>query len=200
MPFNLNSAVDELLKREFDVHRTAGTPHPLMVRNGINAVPYNHPSMDEWRIALSGGIRYIHPATNLELTGAPDDIWINPASALHVVDYKATSKDTEVSLDAAWQIGYKRQVSFYGKLFEWNGFAVDSTAYFVYCNGRKKAESFDGKLQFDIKVIPYVIDTSWIEPTIIALKACLMSPDIPSASADCDWCNYRSAVSRHEQR
>ena len=29
-PFSLNSAVDKLLKKEFDAHRAAGTPHPLM--------------------------------------------------------------------------------------------------------------------------------------------------------------------------
>src|SRR5580693_7710100 len=29
-PFSLNSAVDALLKREFDGHRAAGTAHPLM--------------------------------------------------------------------------------------------------------------------------------------------------------------------------
>ena len=28
-PFNINSAVDTLLKTEFDTHRAAGTPHPL---------------------------------------------------------------------------------------------------------------------------------------------------------------------------
>jgi hypothetical protein len=31
-PFTLNSLVDTLLKKEFDLHRAAGTPHPLMVR------------------------------------------------------------------------------------------------------------------------------------------------------------------------
>lgn len=29
-PFNLNSAVDFLLKKEFDLHRKQKTPHPLM--------------------------------------------------------------------------------------------------------------------------------------------------------------------------
>ncbi|MBJ7391139.1 MAG: hypothetical protein JHC85_06200, partial [Chthoniobacterales bacterium] len=28
--FSINSAVDTLLKKEFDIHRAAGTPHPLM--------------------------------------------------------------------------------------------------------------------------------------------------------------------------
>ncbi|MGH8248319.1 MAG: PD-(D/E)XK nuclease family protein, partial [Gammaproteobacteria bacterium] len=39
-PFNLNSAVDELLKREFDTYRKLSQPHPLMERSGVDAIPY----------------------------------------------------------------------------------------------------------------------------------------------------------------
>lgn len=198
MPFNLNSAVDELLKREFDAHRSAGTPHPLMTAYGIDAVPYSHPSMDEWREALRGGVRFHHTPTNLVVRGAPDDIWINRIPRLHVVDYKATAKDGEVSLDAPWQDGYKRQVSFYGWLLDRNGFPVDATAYFVYCNGRKDAPAFDGKLEFSVKVIPHTMDMSWVEPTLHALKACLDAPSMPDAAPSCDWCAYRTAAHGHE--
>src|SRR3972149_2451024 len=48
-PFSLNSAVDTLLKKEFDTHRVTGTAHPLMQAYGIDAVPYNHTKIDEWR-------------------------------------------------------------------------------------------------------------------------------------------------------
>ena len=40
-PFNLNSAVDALLKKEFDAHRARGEPHPLMREAGLNAVRNN---------------------------------------------------------------------------------------------------------------------------------------------------------------
>lgn len=197
-PFNLNSAVDRLLKKEFDVHRAAGTPHPLMTAYGIDAVPYRHPSMDEWREALRGGVRFFHAPTNLEVRGAPDDIWIHRNNHLHVVDYKATAKDGVVSLDAEWQEGYRRQVGFYVWLFEQNGFPMDPTTYFVYCNGRHDAAAFDGKLEFDISVIPYVVETSWVEPALHALKQCLDAPTLPASAPDCDWCRYRAAIAHHE--
>ena len=45
------------------------------------------------------------------LTGAVDDVWFDlDTEELVVVDYKATSKNDEVSLDAEWQISYKRQM------------------------------------------------------------------------------------------
>ena len=106
-PFNLNTAVDTLLKKEFDVHRAGKTPHPLMKAYKIDAIPFDHEMMDEWRRNF-GGVQYHHELTNFIITGAVDDIWINPKDELIIVDYKATSKNDKVTLDAEWQMGYKR--------------------------------------------------------------------------------------------
>jgi len=46
-PFNLNSAVDSLLKKEFDEYREEGKPHPLMVELGVEAVPFAHEELEE---------------------------------------------------------------------------------------------------------------------------------------------------------
>src|SRR6056297_3732597 len=47
--FNLNIAVDELFKNEFDIHREAKTRHPLMEQYEIDAIPFAHPELDTWR-------------------------------------------------------------------------------------------------------------------------------------------------------
>ncbi|NQV13509.1 MAG: hypothetical protein HQ530_04395, partial [Parcubacteria group bacterium] len=73
-PFNLNSAVDALLKKEFDIHRAKGTPHPMMKTYKIDAVPYEHEKMDEWRDSLRRGIQYLHEPSNLLVTGGVDDV------------------------------------------------------------------------------------------------------------------------------
>ena len=78
-PFSLNSAVDTLLKKEFDHYRKLGEPHPLMVKYGVEAVPFKHPKMDEWRDAMRAGVTYLHKATNFFVTGAVDDIWQSTA-------------------------------------------------------------------------------------------------------------------------
>jgi CRISPR/Cas system-associated exonuclease Cas4 (RecB family) len=192
-PFNLNSAVDKLLKKEFDMHRAAGTTHPLMKAYGLDAVPFAHEKIDEWRDSLRRGVTYRDPATNLLITGGVDDVWVTPDHELIIVDYKATSKDEEVNLDADWQIGYKRQMEIYQWLFRKNGFKVSNTGYFVYCNGNTDKEAFDSKLEFDIKVIPYVGNDSWIENTILEIKKCL-DGEMPNPNSDCDFCNYRKAV------
>ena len=122
-PFNINSAVDELLKREFDQYRERAEPHPYMVKAGINAIPYQHENLDKWRENFTG-VQYHHESSNLLLHGAVDDVWKLENGELIVVDYKATSKNDKVNINAPWQRGYKRQIEFYQWLLRQNGFKV----------------------------------------------------------------------------
>ena len=145
-PFSLNSAVDKLLKKEFDIHRKNGTAHPLMETYGIDAIPFDHEKLEEWQDSMRRGVTFQIDGTNVIVTGGIDDLWVNPKKELIIVDYKATSKEEEVTLDAEWQIGYKRQMEIYQWLFRKNGFKVSDTGYFVYCNGNTDKEAFDAKL------------------------------------------------------
>lgn len=199
-PFALNSAVDKLLKKEFDLHRAARTKHPLMETYGVDAVPMAHEKIDQWRDSLGGGITYLHPDTNLIITGGIDDLWVTPKGELIIVDYKATAKDTEVNLDADWQIGYKRQMEVYQWLFRKNGYEVSRTGYFVYVNGRTDREAFDGRLEFDVKLIPYEGNDSWVEGAVRDIHACLGQSEIPPAGAECDYCAYRRTACGLEHR
>jgi CRISPR/Cas system-associated exonuclease Cas4 (RecB family) len=197
-PFNLNTAVDTLLKKEFDIHRAKGTAHPLMSAYKIDAVPFLHEKMNEWRENFKG-VRYLHESTNLLVTGAVDDLWKNPQGELIVVDYKATSKSTPITLDAEWQDGYKRQMEIYQWLLRRNEFKVQDTGYFVYCNGKTDREAFDKKLEFDVVVLPYTGNDNWIEKTIVAIKKCLDSDKLPKAAPGCDYCAYRTASAEIEK-
>ncbi len=190
-PLSLNIAVDELLKKEFDVLRAAGNPHPLMKQYGIEAVPFAHDDLDTWRDSLRNGIKYHDPETNLIIRGGIDDVWKNSSGELHIVDYKATAKQSEVTLDAEWQDGYKRQAEVYQWLFRKNGFAVSDTAYFVYANGDTSPDRFDAQLTFRISIIPYVGNDAWIQSIITALHACLMAERTPAPNPDCTYCTYR---------
>ena len=197
-PFALNSAVDHLLKAEFDIHRAKGTKHPLIEKYGVDATPVAHKDLDKWRHNFTG-IQYLHELTNLLITGAIDDLWINSKSEYIVVDYKATSKDEEITkLNKDWQGGYKRQMEVYQWLLRQNGYKVSDTGYFVYCNGKTDREAFDGKLDFDVTLIAYKGDDSWVEKTIIKAHKCLCDNKIPKASSECDYCNYVEAIKSHK--
>ncbi|MFA5870888.1 MAG: PD-(D/E)XK nuclease family protein [Candidatus Paceibacterota bacterium] len=199
-PFNLNSAVDTLLKKEFDIHRANKSSHPLMRAYGIDAAPFDDIRMNEWRDSLRNGIKYFYKPANLIIQGGVDDVWIdNKTGELIIVDYKSTAKDGEVTIDAEWQIAYKRQMEIYQWLFRNNGFKVSEVGYFVYCNGKTDAHAFDAKLEFDIRLLSYKGNTEWIEPTLKAIRGCLMSDTLPESSLECDFCAYRNAVNEIEK-
>ena len=195
-PFNLNSAVDALLKNEFDEYRVQQKAHPYIKEIGLNAIPFQHPDLDIWRSNFKG-VSYLHKDTLLETFGAVDDLWIDlDTQEIIVVDYKATSKNDAVTLDADWQIGYKRQMEFYQWLLRRNGLDVASRGWFVYCNGIKDKESFGNRLDFNVSLLPYLGNDSWVEPTLYEIKSCLESDEVPESADDCDFCNYAKAFAQ----
>jgi hypothetical protein len=197
-PYSLNTAVDILLKKEFDLFRRLAVPHPTATYFGINCIPFAHKDLETWRNALRGGIKHLHGPTNLIIKGAVDDIWIDAKDQLHIVDYKSTSKTGEVNIDADWQASYRRQVEVYQWLFRRNGFMVSDVAYFVYANADPGKPAFESKLEFNTKIIAYEGDDSWVEDTIIQLHKCLLAPDLPEPAHDCDYCAYFNQRSIHE--
>ncbi|NTV22197.1 MAG: PD-(D/E)XK nuclease family protein [Candidatus Yonathbacteria bacterium] len=192
-PFSLNSAVDALLKKEFDTHRSAGSKHPIMEQYGVDAVPFRHQQMDIWRENFKG-IETFHKPTGLTISGAVDDVWVNPKGELIIVDYKSTSKDEAINaLDQDWHDGYKRQMEIYQWLFRQNGFAVSDTGYFVYANATKEPDAFDNKLEFELTLIGYAGNGDWIDGTIADIKKTLDSTVVPASNPDCDHCRYFDA-------
>lgn len=195
-PFNINKAIDELFKKEFDAFRLKAEPHPLMTDNQIKAIPYAHADLDKWRANFTG-IATIHEPTNLHVFGAVDDIWVNDDGELIVVDYKATSKASEINIDSDWQISYKRQLEVYQWLLRANGFKVSDIGYFVYTNARMDLDGFNDRLEFTTKVIPYTGSDKWVDKTLMEMKAC-MEGDMPAVGTaamggECDFCMYARA-------
>jgi len=190
-PFRLNTAVDELLKKEFDEYRERGETHPYMLSAGIDAVPAKHSQLKEWRENFKG-VKALHEPSNLLITGAIDDLWLGADGQHIVVDYKATAKNGEVDIDAPWQIAYKRQLEIYQWLLRKNGLKVSDTGWFVYCNGRLDEERFGGRLTFKVKLIPYTGDAGWVGKAIYTAYETLMSDSPPPANSNCEFCAYRA--------
>jgi CRISPR/Cas system-associated exonuclease Cas4 (RecB family) len=198
-PFALNSAVDHLLKKEFDIHRASGNQHPLIEKYGVDAQPIPHKNLDQWRHNFTG-LQYLHESTNLLIFGAIDDLWQNSKGEYIIVDYKATAKDGDITeLNQGWHIGYKRQMEIYQWLLRRNNHPVSNTGYFVYCNGKTDRKAFDAKLEFDITLIPYTGNDAWIEKTIVKIHECLNQDEIPVANPNCDYCAYAGALSNRSE-
>jgi hypothetical protein len=196
--WSLNSAVDTLFKNEFDFFRDQKKPHHLMSFYNIDAIPFWHPELHLWRDDVNRkiGAQVLHTKTNLNICGIIDDIWQNTkTNELHIVDYKSTSANGEVSLDGEYKEGYKRQMAIYQWIFRRMGFPVSNIGYFVYANGIKDGQKhFENKLEFKTTILPYEADDSWVEPVIMDIKKCLDSPSIPPPGKDCKYCSYRQMI------
>ena len=190
-PFSINSAVDLLLKKEFDGYRAQQKSHPLVLEQGFDFIPFSHPELDEWRENFKG-VRV--PYRSYEFGGAVDDIWYNNNRELIVVDYKSTAGAEPIqSIDKDYHAGYKRQVEFYQWLLKKRGFSVSDLTAFVYCTGDNTQPAFNDNIRFTTRLITYKGNTDWVEPVLDALIRCVESDIIPDSGEDCDQCKYYRA-------
>lgn len=196
-PFNLNIAVDLLLKKEFDNYRSLKKPHPIMQDNGVEAIPFSHSDLDSWRENFEG-VQFKHEPTGLTISGAVDDLWVNEKQEIIVVDYKSTSKQEEITLDDEWKDAYKRQIDVYQWLLRQKGFEVSETAYFLYANALQDQKDFSGQLKFDLTLHKYIGHPEWVEPIIFKIKEVLEKDELPEFSPTCEYCGYKNLSKKYE--
>ena len=128
-PFLINSAVDLLLKKEFDFYRENKKPHPYISQVGLDAIPAQHVKLNTWRNVFQG-VQYILKEKNTLLFGGIDDLWINSDGEYIVVDYKATAKNDAPTLDGKWGKKYRNQIEFYQWLLRRNDLKVSNSSFF----------------------------------------------------------------------
>lgn len=193
-PYTINNAVDYLLKQEFDAHREKGTPHPVMKRHGIDAVPYNTPKIHGWRHNFTG-VQHHHKPTDFLVYGAVDDVWVNPKGELIVVDYKATGANQHQVYDS-----YRRQMEIYQWLLRRNGLSVSPRGYFVFARVNKGNGFGAGTptLPFDFFMESHEGDDSWIERALARARETFDSDTAPREAEACEYCIYRGSASRFQ--
>ena len=191
----LNITVDELLKKEFDQYRSNQKPHPMMVKHNLDFVPFQHKDLDVWRNSLKGGISYHDKKTNIILHGGIDDVWFDlNEKKLVVVDYKAQSSNYPITtssyLGGEWHLSYKLQMDIYVHILRKMNFSVSDTSYFYVCNGEKTNNKFEEKIDFKITLVPYKINTSWVEGKLSEMKEVLDLDSVPEIEPTCEKCAY----------
>lgn len=189
----INSAIDALLKAEFDTYRKEGKQHPWQIEFKVDAKPFAHEDLERWRHVFTG-VQHLHKPTNLLISGGVDDVWVTPKGELVVVDYKATAKAKEITDldDSKWHDSYRRQMEVYQWLLRGEGHKVSDTGYFVYANGIAAKDGFFNKVEFRTNIFPYKGSDKWVEPTLVKIKQTLEN-DMPKEADDCEFCAYARA-------
>ena len=69
-------------------------------------------------------------------------------------------------------------------------FKVSNTSYFYVCNGEKTNNRFEDKLDFKTTLVPYDVNSSWIEGKLYEMKEVLNLDEPPSIDPSCEKCAY----------
>ncbi len=193
--FSLNSAVDTLVKQEFDIYRkTKETPDIFKENNLPYLKAYDHEKLDVW-VNVFKGISYFNEKQNVEWYGGIDDLVMNERTGqLHMVDTKATSKNGQIlTLDNVYNNGeqYKRQLEIYGWLFKKNGFDVSHIGFLMYYNGIKSNQTMGLNMSFERTLIEVALDFSWIEQVTNDMVQLLKQDECPSLNINkCNYCTF----------
>ena len=198
--FTINTTTDILLKRDADSVRGKSTL-PIWEAHGLgHMIPFDHEHLENWTNSMQYGkdetyFNVVHEASNIKLGGGLDDVFLNTETGqIHVFDYTSTAQGTRspekyekkpVSLNDPWKVSYKRQMDMYVWVARQKGFDVSDTGYFVYVDAQHKdisgmlidKDPARAWMEFDTSIIPYDADTSWVEPTLLEIKAFLMNQE-----------------------
>lgn len=180
-PYALNSAVDALLKEEFDTYRVKNLPHPLLAENNIKAKLFsNQKLLNQWRNNFAG-IRYFDPQSEATLFGAVDDILEFEGGKLAALDYKSTGSAAANIYDR-----FQLQLDTYTFLLEKNGYQTPRKGYLAFYIV-DKSRGFIDRLPFRKEVMEIETNPSDIYAIFNDAVGILRQNNPPPHSNDCQF-------------
>lgn len=187
-PYALNTAVDTLLKQEFDEYRAKGESHPLILANNIPAKLFsNQQLLNKWRNNFNG-IRYYDSNLDATLFGAVDDILEFEDGKLAPLDYKSTGSRVAKVYDR-----FQLQMDVYTFLIEKNGFQTKRKGYLAFYVVDRE-DGFDDRLPFKKELHEIETDPSYVQSLFGEAVALLRRDTSPFHNPDCKFGQWFNRV------
>ncbi len=180
-PYALNTAVDILLKKEFDNYRIKNEPHPLIAAHNIPAKLFsNQDLLNQWRSNFVG-IRFYDPELAATIFGAVDDVLEFADGKLAPLDYKSTGSSVPTIYDR-----FQLQMDIYTYLLEKNGFSTPRKGYLAFYVV-EKGNGFGGRLPFREELHEIETNPSDVPQLFKEAVATLRRVVPPPHSQDCQF-------------
>ncbi len=180
-PYALNSAVDTLLKEEFDAYRAKNLLHPMLKENNIKAHLFpNQNLLNQWRNNFAG-IRYFDQNLQATLFGAVDDVLEFDDKKIAPLDYKSTGSSAANVYDR-----FQLQLDTYTFLMEKNGFQTARKGYLAFYIV-DKSKGFIDRLPFRKEMLEIETNPGDIYEIFKDAVAVLRNPTPPQHSSDCKF-------------
>lgn len=184
LPFALNSAIDGLLKTEFDTHRAAGTlPSVLSSLSGQARLFGDLALLQGWRNNFQG-VRWTDPASGHTLFGAVDDLLEFQDGSLAVVDYKSTGSASPTVYPS-----YQLQMDVYTYLLRQLGYRTAPRAFFAFYLV-VKTDGFRGRLPFRETLLEVTPQPDRVPELFAQAAALALSDQAPAVGPACDLCRW----------
>ena len=74
--------------------------------------------------------------------------------------------------------------------FKKNEFPVSEKGYLLYYNGDASKPHLGKEMYFRRTLIPFLLDTSWIDSMISEMHSCLQKDEMPESGPECENCLY----------
>ena len=191
-PYALNSAVDGLLKEEFDAYRSKKLVHPLLKENNIKAHLFSNQNLlNQWRNNLAG-IRYFDPDLKATLFGAVDDVLEFENGKIAPLDYKSTGSTAEKIYDR-----FQLQLDTYTFLMEKNGFLTPRKGYLAFYIV-DKSKGFIDRLPFRKQIVQIETNPEDVYEIFKDAVECLRTAKPPKHSADCQFSKWLKGAVRFD--
>ncbi|MFH1451140.1 MAG: PD-(D/E)XK nuclease family protein [bacterium] len=180
-PYALNTAMDFLLKEEFDRYRSKNQSHPLLSANNISAHLFSNQNLlNQWRNNLTG-IRYYDPNLDATLFGAVDDVLEFADGKLAPLGYKSTESKVANVYDH-----FQIQMDIYTYLLEKNGFSTSQKGYLAFYIVDKES-GFNDRLPFYKELHEIDTDPSYAQDIFADAVNILRKSVMPRHSLDCKY-------------
>ena len=193
-PYALNSAVDALLKEEFDAYRKKKLTHPLLKENNIKAHLFsNQKLLNQWRNNLAG-IRYFDEDLKATLFGAVDDVLEFDDGKIAPLDYKSTGSTAANVYDR-----FQLQLDTYTFLMEKNGYKTPRKGYLAFYIV-DKSKGFIDRLPFRKEMMEIETNPGDIYEIFKDAVAVLRQTLPPPHSSDCSFAKWLEGAESYSQK
>lgn len=194
-PLALNTAMDGLLKAEFDLYRAKGQPHPILVDHQIAAKLFEDTTrLEAWRNNFQG-LRWKDAGTGHTLFGAVDDVLEFPDGSLAVLDYKSSG-----ARGATVYPSYQLQLDVYTFLLQQLGYKTAPQAFLAFFLAVKD-DGFNGRLPFRPVLLSVTPQPERVPQMFEQAIRLVQSDRLPQPGAACDCCRwFGEALARLEHK
>jgi CRISPR/Cas system-associated exonuclease Cas4 (RecB family) len=190
-PYALNSAVDALLKEEFDAYRNKKLTHPLLKESNIKAHLFeNQKLLNQWRNNLAG-IRYFDEDLKATLFGAVDDVLEFDDKKIAPLDYKSTGSTAANVYDR-----FQLQLDVYTFLMEKNGFLTNKKGYLAFYIV-DKSKGFIDRLPFRKEIVEIKTNPEDVQEIFKDAVAVLKNIAPPKHSRDCQFAKWMEKAKKY---